>query len=79
MTIVNVEEIAQSDTISERKLWSAVLKQALHDLKKGGSYASEAYKWFFEWDEEGSGSLEFVCNALNINKDYVRRKIKDTL
>jgi hypothetical protein len=57
-----------------RRLWVAVLEQAIDDLERGYVYAGRAQAWF-ESDNEGVGSFLWICRMLNIDPDYARKGV----
>ncbi len=57
----------------EKKLWSAALLKAFKDLKSK-RYARSAEHWFFRSKEDGPGSLQWICQALEIDIIHVRAK-----
>ena len=57
-----------------RRLWAAVLEQAIDDLGRGYVYAGQAQAWF-QSQNEGVGSFLWVCRMLNIDPDYAREGV----
>lgn len=37
------------------------------------------YRWFFHDKSESYGSLDFVCHHLNLDKEIIRKKVKDAI
>lgn len=69
-------------------LWAAVVKQAINDIHYGlkhkwsthhspenedGRAFRSAWRWVFNWDDSGKGSLSWVCSYLDINPDQVKK------
>lgn len=59
----------------EFRLWGAVLDRALRDLREPGK-RDDAMAWI-ESERVGEGSFRFVCDILQANPDWVRRKIRN--
>ena len=58
-----------------RDLWSAVLKQAIHDLGCADKMIkTSAITWFGNKTNEGIGSFLWLCAALDYDPDEVRGK-----
>ncbi len=60
-----------------RRLWAAVLEQAVKDARGGRTYhiiTEEARAWFRS-KKEGMGSFIWVCRILDLDPGYVRRKV----
>ena len=54
-----------------KKLWSAVLEQAIRDAQ--GNYDSEeARKWFLS-EDDGTASLIWICDLLGLEPDLFRK------
>lgn len=65
-----------------RLLWVMVMRQAMRDLvsddQRDGQFVKrEATMWLFNSTEAGPGSLPWVCEALDLDVSYVRRKSKE--
>jgi hypothetical protein len=64
-------------TRSYRRLWAAVLEQAVKDARGGRTYhiiTEEAQAWFHS-KKEGVGSFIWVCRILDLDPSYVREKV----
>ena len=61
-----------------KKLWGAVLEQAIEDYKNTTKpkFHNSAKYWFFKSQEDGVGSLPWICGYLNIDINCLREKIK---
>lgn len=78
MNMGNEQRIAKQDEeqhseVVERRLWSAVLLQAVQDLRFGNFRQREAAEKFFL---ESSADLETVCRGAGFEPSYVLRKIE---
>lgn len=70
------------DLRGEKKMWAAVLVLAINDLikpicvekKNIDRVKSETGDWF-QSQQEGIGSLLWICDVLEISSDYVRNSI----
>ena len=60
-------------TESCKRLWIAVLEQAINDLKRGYSHSHTARTWF-QSDREDVGSFFWICGLLGIDPES-RKKI----
>lgn len=54
----------------EMYLWAAVVQQAVEDLTRA-QYRDEARRWFLS-NEDGPGSLLWICEQLGLNVREVR-------
>ena len=64
-------------TRSYRRLWAAVLEQAVKDARGGRTYhiiTEEARAWFRS-KNENVGSFIWVCRILDLDPCYVRAKV----
>ncbi len=64
-------------TGSYKRLWAAVLEQAVRDAHGSRTYhiiAEEARAWFRSKNEE-VGSFIWVCRILDLDPSYVRTKV----
>lgn len=72
----------QFDPDSARALWAAVLARAVEDYRyKGSSKESLAHKkdareWVACSSYKGVGSFYYVCEALDLEPDAVRDRLK---
>jgi hypothetical protein len=55
-----------------KRLWAAVLEQAIEDVNRGGFYAQKARVWF-QSKSEDVGSFLWVCWMLGIDPDSTKR------
>ena len=65
-------------TRSCRRLWAAVLEQAIKDARGGRTYhiiTEEARTWFRSQNED-VGSFIWICRTLDLDPSYVRGKVK---
>ena len=84
---VIIQSIGQQIDTPERKLWAAVLIQAVDDLKiklrlKEGEqtknnkqYLKNQAKAYFKTNRTHIGSFIWICNLFNINPDLARKAI----
>ena len=64
-------------TRSCRRLWAAVLEQAIKDSRGGRTYhiiTEEARAWL-QNNRESVGSFIWVCRILDLDPSYVRGKV----
>ena len=65
------------ETRSCRRLWAAVLEQAIKDARGGRTYhiiTEEARTWFRSQNED-VGSFIWICRTLDLDPSYVRGKV----
>jgi hypothetical protein len=55
-----------------KRLWVAVLEQAVDDLRRGYSHATPARDWFRS-DSEEVGSFIWTCRMLGIDPEFRHR------
>ena len=55
-----------------RRLWAAVLEQAVEDVKRGRDNSDTALSWF-QSDSENVGSFLWVCGILGIDPESIKR------
>ena len=64
----------------EKKLWAAVLGQAIHDLEKNNNGEYPPDKWFTS-DYDEPGSFLWICELFEIDpektKTAISRRIKN--
>jgi hypothetical protein len=60
-----------------RKLWSAVMEQAIEDLSGDNPRIQQAaVDWFSNRQNDGVGSFVWVCQAIDLDPDSVRECIR---
>jgi hypothetical protein len=71
---VTTQDQTDHSELSERRLWAAVLLQAVEDWRSGNfRERTEAQKFFFG----NSSDFTTVCRGAGFEPDYVIRKIKN--
>jgi len=74
--------------VSERKLWAAVLAQAIIDSKRDGALyetrglgrrhklnRDSANYWLYKSERHGVGSLIWICDELGLSVSFVREYV----
>ncbi len=60
---------------SLRRLWCAVLEQALEDAKsRSFKHKEEALEWFHS-PSRGTGSFLWICSALDIDPGLIKKAL----
>jgi hypothetical protein len=62
--------------IPERKLWFAVLNQAIDDYRKGNPQYREELRQFFFEKSENNDWFKWICHAIDIEPEAVVREIE---
>ena len=60
-----------------RRLWVAVLEQAIEDIRRDLAYADSSRAWF-QSEREGVGSFLWICRMLDIDPGSTRKKVVKT-
>lgn len=73
------EILPDKDLNNEQELWYSVLVQALADYatlvkKKSSNGLKEIFDWFFN-ESVILGSFEYICEILELDPNYLRKKI----
>lgn len=82
MIIPAIEEITEPDFIPYRRLWVAVVAQAMKDLAEEGPgnarererARDEARRWFHA-ERDGVGSFIWVCLVLDVDPGKMRTAV----
>lgn len=59
----------------ETELWASVLKRAMLDLFSDNKYLSHRARYWFLSTSKAAGSLQFVCDVLDINIHVLYRRL----
>jgi hypothetical protein len=65
-------------TTDERGLWAAVLQLAAVDLTSANARLSRPARAWFESTKRGPGSFLWICDHLEINASWIRRRVFET-
>ena len=65
--------------IDERRLWKAVLTQAIHDLNGVDSRLRYFTRLWFESNSVETGSFRWICDQLEIDVSWFRRQVLETV
>src|SRR6266568_3691387 len=73
--MLHTEPVAESSPIpAERRLWAAVLRQAVCDLRYRSTLQHFTRLWF-ESDKREPGSFNWICELLEFDASWVRRRL----
>ena len=61
-------------TEGSKRLWAAVLEQAIEDVRREHGHADRARAWF-QSEREGVGSFLWICRMLDIDPGSTRKKV----
>ncbi len=73
---------SQVDPDAAKALWAAVLARAVEDYRYAGknkeslAYRKDARQWIQCTDFTGVGSFSYVCDALDLDPDAVRYRLR---
>jgi len=60
---------------AERRLWVAVLRQAVCDLRYHRSTRQHFTRLWFEPDKREPGSFQWICELLELDVSWLRRRL----
>jgi len=72
----NNEEEREKGSLSERKMWGAIMEEAIKSLSsRSPRIRADAIAWFKNRTNDGLGSFIFICSVLDFDPDKISNKV----